>query len=223
MLKQAGRSFAVITPLSFVNEEEMANLTWKMLERKYKRLSVYSEGFTETFLKAFPLPKQKKPEPVLSEPWFQGKAELYLFTEKIARHVLGPPSPPGGGRPPFGLADDAFNGRWVFIDPRRIILIPAKEDEVQTVLFPVILNPNDRARHTEIWVKAGLTVPIVPAQERQSVESMLRKALTEVKSEKNRARRSRIEDSRGRVRITLNTTAGLASTKKTAQAIHIGR
>lgn len=220
MLKKAGRSFAVITPLSFGNEEEITNLSWEMLERKYKRLSIYSEGFTEAFLKAFPLIKQKKPEPVLSEPWFQGKAELYLFTERIARQVLGPPSPPGGGIPPFDFPDDAFNGRWIFIDPGRIILIHASEDEVKTVLFPAILNPNDSTRRTEIWVKAGLTVPIVPAQERESVESMLRRALAEVKSTKLGKTPG---DPGGRVRITLNTTAGYAPTREAAAAIHIGR
>lgn len=220
MLKKAGCSFAVITPLSFGNEEEISNLTWEMFERKYKRLSIYSEGFTEGFLKAFSLSEQKKPEPVLSEPWFQGKAELYLFTERIARHVLGPPSPPGGGVPPFNFPDDAFNGRWISIDPGRIVFIPASEDDVKTVLFPAILNPNDPTRRTELWVKAGLTVPIVPSQERESVESMLRRALTEVKSMKLD---KRPEDPGGRVRITLNTTAGYAPTREAAAAIHIGR
>ncbi|MGB2986481.1 MAG: hypothetical protein WBE26_11430 [Phycisphaerae bacterium] len=221
MLKKAGRSFAVITPLSYGNEEEMGNLTWEMLERKYKRQSVYSEGFMETFLKSFPAPNQKKPEPVLSEAWFQGKAELYLFTERIARHVLGPPSPPAGGRAPFGFADDAFDGRWVFIDPNGITLIPETEDQVETVLFRVILNPNDPARRTEIWAKVGLTNPIVPAQERESVESMLRRALTEVRSQRDPS--TRVEDSGGRVRITLNTTAGYAPTQAAAQAIHTPR
>jgi hypothetical protein len=220
ILKKAGRSFAVITPLSFGNEEEMYNLTWEMLERKYKRLSIYSEGFTEGFLKAFSISEQKKPEPVLSEPWFQGKAELYLFTERIARHVLGPPSPPGGGLPPFKFTDDAFNGRWISIDPGKIVFIPASEDEVKTVLFPAVLNPNDSTRRTEIWVKAGLTVPIMSSQERESVESMLRRALTEVKSTKLEKTPG---DLGGRVQITLNTTAGYATTREAAAAIHIGR
>jgi hypothetical protein len=216
MLKDSNRPFAVVTPLSL-----RPDLTWDMLERKYKRLSIYSEGFTQTLLKAFPFPKHKKPEPVLSEPWFQGKAELYLFTERIAGGVLGPPNPPGGGKPPYGFSDDNFKGKWVFIDPKQISIIPdTKDGKGRAVLFPVILNYRDPERRTEIWVKAGLGVAMVSGQERESVESMLQKALEEIQKEKEADKK--VEDETGRVQITLNTVAAYAKTQQAAKEVTLG-
>lgn len=222
MLSAAGRPFAVVTPLSLKNYEEKGDLTWDMLERKYKRLSIYSEGFiTETLLKAFPIYGQKKPEPVLPESWFQGKAELYLLTERIVGGILGPPGPPGGGNPPYGFSDDDFRGRWTFVDAKRISIIPDTEDgKGRAVLFPAILNPDDTARRTEIWVKAGLGVALVPGQERESVESMLKKALQEVQSEREPSKK--VEDNAGRVQITLNTVAAYAPTQQAAKKVTLG-
>jgi hypothetical protein len=221
MLNSAGRPFAVVTPLSLKNHENKGDFPWDMLQRKYKRLSIYSDGFMDMLLKAFPSPDQKKPEPVLPEPWAQGKAELYLFTDRITRGILGPSNPPGGGEPPYGFPEDAFRGKWVLVDPRRISIIPDTEDgKERAVLFPAILNPNDPARRTEIWVKAGLGVAIVPRQERESVESMLMKALQEVQSEVEPSKK--VEDTAGRVQITLNTVAGYARSQHAATRVVLG-
>jgi hypothetical protein len=219
MLKDSNRPFAIVTPLSLKKSEEAGDLTWDMLERKYGRLSIYSEGFTQALLEAFP--KQKKPEPVLSEPWFQGKAELYLFTERIAGGVLGPPNHPGSGKPPYSFSDDDFKGKWVFIDPKRISIIPdTKDGKGRAVLFPVILNYRDSERRTEMWVKAGLGVAMVPGQERESVESMLQKALEEIQKEKDADKK--VEDEAGRVQITLNTVAAYARTQQAAKKVTLG-
>jgi hypothetical protein len=221
MLSDADCPFAVVTPLSLKKGEEVGDLTWDMLERKYQRSSIYSEGFMETLLETFPLSKQKKPEPVLSESWFQAKAELYIFAERIARGVLGPPSPPGGGEAPYGFPDDDFEGRWVVIDPKRIsVETDTRDGKGRAVLFPAILNPRDSGRRTEIWIKAGLGRAIVPQQERETVESMLQKALEEVKKEGSTRRK--LEDESGRVQITLNTVAGFARTRRDAQNIILG-
>ena len=93
-LKAAKRPFAVVTPLSLRNYEEKGDLTVEMLERKYQKRSVYSEGVMNTLYEAFRTQNKKKPEPVLSEAWFQGKAELYLFTDRIVNTILGGSSPP---------------------------------------------------------------------------------------------------------------------------------
>lgn len=228
MLKAANRPFAVVMPLSFETREEIGDLTWDMLKRKYDGASVYSEGFMKKLFDAFQSSagkesqdfKQgfKKPKPVLPEPWFQAKAELYLYTERIARYILGPLNPPGGGKPPYGFSDDAFKGRWVSVDPNRITIISdTKDGKGRAVLFPVVLNPNDREKCTEIWVKAGLGVAIVPEQERESVESMLMKALEEIKSEKIPS--TKVEDEDGRVQITLNTIAAYSNNQQSATRV----
>lgn len=222
MLSTSDRPFAVVTPLSLKEYEEKGDITWDMLERKYKRLPIYSEGFTEMLLKAFPPSQQKKPEPVLSDSWLQAKAELYLFTERIAGGVLGPPNPPGGGRPPYGFGDDDFKGRWVRIDPKLIHIVPDDEDRKKgrAVLFPAILNPDDPEGRTPVWVKAGLGVAEVAKRERESVESMLMKALRAVQSEQEP--RKKAEDAAGRVQITLNTMAAYASTQQAARRVVLG-
>jgi len=224
MLKNSNRPFAVVTPLSLKKGEEAGDLTWDMLERKYERLSVYSEGFTQTLLEAFPKPaqklKHKKPRPVLSVPWFQAKAELYLFTERITRRVLGPPNPPGGGKLPYGFSGNAFKGKRVFVDPQRISIISdTKDGKGRAVLFPAILNYKDLKRRTEIWVKAGLGVAMVSEQERESVESMLQKALEEIQKEKEGGKK--VEDEVGRVQITLNTVAAFGD-KKAVKKVTLG-
>ncbi|HUT36263.1 MAG TPA: hypothetical protein VNE39_22435 [Planctomycetota bacterium] len=219
MLREQGRPFAVITPLALLNREEASDLPWEMFERKEQRLSVYSEGFMETLLKAF-----KKPEPVTSEPWLQAKAELYLFTDRIAKAILVPSPPPGGGKPPFGFATGALNGRWVAIDPSRIRIVRDKEEDPNSgraVLFPAVLNYNDPAKRTEIWVKAGLNSTPVPGRERQSVESMLLDALKEVQKEEGKLDK-KVEDKAGRVQVTVNCTAAFATTEGAALRVTIG-
>jgi hypothetical protein len=221
LLKNAGQTFAVVTPLSLKNHEEKGDLTGAMLDRKYERLPVFSRGFTETLLKAFPSPSKKKPEPVLQEGWLQGKVELYTYIEKITGSILGPPAPPGGGKPPYGFSDDAFKGRWIFIDPKRISIEPDTPDgKGRTVIFPVILNYNDPAKRTEVWVKAGRTISSVTADERESVESMLMRALQEVQAEQQAS--DKVEDEKGRVQITLNTVAAIATNQEEARKVILG-
>jgi len=211
LLKKASRPFAVIRHLSFDTMDVP-------LERKYERSSIYSAGFTKMLTEAFRSRTRKKPEPVLAEPWFQAKAELYLLVERIVRDILGPPEPPNGGKPPYGFPDDAFRKGRVFIDPNRIRIISDAEGlPGLAVLFPVILNPDDSARRTEIWAKAGLGVAPTEEQERESVESMLKRALEKTKKEKGPG--DKVEDEKGRVQITLNTVVGLAKTAGGASEI----
>ncbi|MDM8539300.1 hypothetical protein QUF70_21300, partial [Desulfobacterales bacterium HSG17] len=65
MLEESCRPFAVLTPLSLKNLDEKGLLPWEMFERKYKKVSVYENGFfTETLIKTFSS-ALKKPESVL--------------------------------------------------------------------------------------------------------------------------------------------------------------
>lgn len=219
-LRAVDRPFAVVRPLVLENGEHDGDLTWEMFDRKRQRVSVFSEGFTSVLMAAFPGPEQKKPEPVLSEAWCQAKSELYLFTERITQGILGPPSPPEGG-PPYGFADDEFDGRWVRIDPNRITIVPDDEEtgEGRAVLFPVTLNPEDPRRRTEVWVKAGKGATEASETEERDVEAMLFRALEDVQAEK--AASAKAEDAAGRVQITLATTAACAKTQSAARAVRV--
>ena len=95
LLKASGYPFAVLTPTVTKNRNERGDLV-EGFDRKYKRLSVFSDGFlTEALENSF-----KKPEPSIPNSWFQAKAETYLFVDRIAAQILGPSGPSGGGEPP---------------------------------------------------------------------------------------------------------------------------
>ena len=221
LLNSSGRPFAVVTPESLERGEEVGDLSWDMVERKYRRITIYSEGdLTKALLRAFP-GSIKKPEPVLSEPWFQAKAQLYLFTERIVQSLLGSPGPPGEGIPPFGFNDDDFRTKRIFIDPHRIRITWDTEDgKGRAVLFPVILNPMDAARRKEIWVKAGIGSATVDAHERENVESMLEKALEDIRTE---VEPSKVVGGKGGlIQITLNTVAAVGENREAIMKKRLG-
>ena len=203
LLRTSGYPFAVATPLSF--DLTKGDLTVDMLDRKYKKLSVYSEGFTEILLKALSSSTQKKYPSVLSEPWLQCKAELYLFIERIVERVLEGGGGSGNKKPPYGFSVEDLRGNWISIDPNRISIL----SKDQSVLFPIIINGDQN-----LWIKAkrsneeGAINPV----ERESVESMLKRALKDVQSEN----KIRVESKGGRVQITIDTVAGIAKTKEAA-------
>ncbi len=208
MLSDSGRPFAVVTPLALKNRRDSTDLTVDMLERKYKRLSVYSEGITETLLTRLLAARSKKYQPVLTESWLQGKAELYLITDLIVSAVLVPPSPPGGGKPPFGFSDDAFRGKLVYVDPRRISLV----HDGKAVVFPVVFNPDVPGQSVEIWV--GARQGEGEAVDQSSVEALLLRVLTEVES--GPRLNTRVEDALGRAQVAFRTQAFFARTKEAA-------
>lgn len=212
LFNTAHRPFAVITPLALKQHEKKGELPWNMYERKYKKLSVFSEGFfTETLLKVFPGTTKKKPEPVLNELWFEIKATLYAYTEKIANNLLVVQNlPVGSGKvPPYGLSNDDFNFKdQIRIDLSRIQIVyddPQKK-EGRAVLFPVIFP----ATQTEIWIKAARGI----GKESGDVESMLKKALKEVQTGKELTNKA--EDQDGRVQMSRKTVAVVAPTKEKA-------
>ncbi len=97
------------------------DIAMSMYSRKGERLSLYSDGIVATLINEFGT-REMKPRPVLMQPWFQAKAELYLLVDRMTHAMLGPPGPPRGGGPPFGLSGADFSGQWVAIDPSRIRL-----------------------------------------------------------------------------------------------------
>ncbi|MEK7754901.1 MAG: hypothetical protein AAB654_23450 [Acidobacteriota bacterium] len=225
LLRAGDRPFAVVRPLVMDQGIRAGNLTFSMLERKYQRLSVYSEGLTETLLRVFPPSRAsagKKPEPVLQQPWLQAKAEAYLFIHRINRAMFGPPEIPGGGDPPYGFGQAEFRGRWVHVDPKQIRVIPDADDsKSRAVLFPLVLYPEDDTRRTTLWVKAGPGMPRLSRDEEENVEAMLKRALDEVQTEQ--APGPRAEDGAGRLHITSDTVAGFGRTAAEAMNIRISQ
>ena len=226
LLKKEQRSYAVITPMALKNADKRGELDYEMFKRKYQKLSVFTEGFLSNILKqTFQASANKKPGPVLNEPWINAKSELYLFTDRIVRAVFGggsqdPPKPP---KPPgeiiAGFDDDEFKGRYIFIHPKKIELVSAdgkngKQDDA--VLIQVIITSEDRNRETGIWIKAVPTHNLdkeVPAdeQDHEFVEFLLKKALARVQSQKESSRS--IENQVGQIEITFDTVLCMGENK----------
>jgi len=222
-LKKEQRSFAVITPLSLKSKDKRGDLDYERFERKYKKQTVFTEGFlTNVLQKTFQVPAYKKPQSVLGEPWLKAKSELYLFTDRIVRAAFG-----GGGQDPpippekiiAGFSDDEFKGRYIFIDPDKIELVAAdgkNRKNGYAVLIPAVLTLEGRHRQTEIWIKATAAKNIdeemrEDKQDHGYVESLLKRALETVQSEKSASRS--IENEAGQVQITFDTLSCFGENK----------
>ena len=137
LLQAENRSYAVVTPQSF--EQNEGDMPHGMYQRKDKGLSVYMEGFMKTLEEAFPADEQKKPKPVLNKPWAQANAEFRLLSHKLASRMLTlppnrpPPPPPQGPLSPGDAFPDGerFQGKWIYIDPRSVAIVPAQDDQDQ--------------------------------------------------------------------------------------------
>jgi hypothetical protein len=234
LLKKEQRSYAVITPMALKKADKRGELDYEMFERKYQKLSVFTEGFLSNVLKeTFQAKANKKPKPVLNEPWLKARSELSLFADRIVRAVFGgggqaPPKPP---KPPgeiiAGFGDDEFRGQYIFIHPKKIELVSAdgkngKKDDA--VLIPVILTSEDRKRETEIWIKA---MPIhnldeevlADKQDHEFMEVLLKKALAKVQSQKKPSRS--IENQFGQIEITFDTLLCMGENKKQVRMVNL--
>jgi hypothetical protein len=202
LLVSAGRAFAVVTPLALKRNDKSGDID-KNYNRKDNGQSVQPDGLLmKTIAGAVPA-SAKKPEPVIFPvPWLEAKARIYQFTDRIANSILGPPSPPGGGRPPFGFDDDEFRTPLLQIDPRQIAFLPDDHGR-KTVVFPIVINPSDRQKRTTLWVKAG--VGAVQQEDSAAVERLLKEALSEVQRESDAP--SRAENSQGEIKPSSNTGA----------------
>lgn len=216
IMKSSGLPFAVLRPISFSLQPQPGDITASMLERKYNNLSVYSEGITKILLNALPNKAHKKPQPVLEQPWFIGKAKTYLYIDQIVHRVLAG----GGGRkgnvPPFGFSPNQFSDPWLSINPNRISVIKDKNGKDSAVLIPVVFNPGNSQKRTTIWVKAAKRDGAVTGGDREIVEVMLKQALENTKSKKVGPK---LEGKKGIVPITFTTVAGFATSQKAARRI----
>lgn len=132
-LKLSDCSYAFLRPLIVdENRENAVDIPFEMYERKYKRLSIYSEGALSQALETLNTSYPMKPSVVLSEPWLIGKAESYSFIDRITEGIFGkgPPNQPPILPPSWN--DGSFRGEFVFIDPKRIQLI-ADDHEVLVI------------------------------------------------------------------------------------------
>ena len=232
MLKNAQRPFAVITPLALKKGKHAGDLTAAQLDRKYQNRSVFSAGFFARILdESYPHATHKKPQPVLPEPWLQAKSELYLFTDKITRLVLGGG---GGGKPPIKprkgvtrFPEGNFNGKFVFINSSLIEIVNQDEEDEKSgyaILFPVVLKSGDSKKETQIWIKAALTTTAHAAvwpetQKHEKIEDLLKKALKEVQSETNSSELDAEEG--GFVVVTKDVRAFIGSTSAKARKANL--
>ncbi|HEY6328784.1 MAG TPA: hypothetical protein VI756_05565, partial [Blastocatellia bacterium] len=202
LLVTAGRPFAVVTPLALKRNDKRGDLA-KNYDLKDHSLSVQPEGLLMTTIAGAVPANAKKPEPVIFPvPWFEAKARIYQFTDRIANSILGPPAPPGGGKPPFGFGDDEFRTPLVQVNPHQIVFLPDDHGR-KTVVFPVVLNPSDPRKRTTLWVKAG--VGSVQQEDDAAVERLLKQALSEVQGETDTP--SQAENNQGEIKPSSNTGA----------------
>ncbi|MDM8541941.1 hypothetical protein QUF90_12710 [Desulfococcaceae bacterium HSG9] len=215
MLEESCRPFAVVTPLSLKNLDEKGLLPWEMFERKYKKISVYKDGFfTETLIKTFSS-SLKKPESVLNEDWFQSKSVVYAYTTRIVDTLLGD----GGGpcsdlkkrEQPFSNDEFKFEEK-VFIDTKNIRTV---DDDVENhkgkaVLFPVVFYPDDSKKRTEIWIKAVH----IATDGTPDVEAMLQEALKQIQSKKEVS--PKLGDESGKIKMSQSTVSVVAPTMEEA-------
>jgi hypothetical protein len=219
LLKADNRPFAVIRP-NFLNVvDDPTSLSTPMYTSKLNGNSVYAGELTETISKA----AGRLPQPVLQQRWFDTKAELYLYTERITQKYFpgGGGKPPGdGGSPPIFGSDD-FDGDFVRIDPTQIKLVKDEEgSNVYAVVFPAQINPKDPSLTQTVWVKAGRSGERLPASDgKEVVEKMLKEALDNVKKEKPKSGKDaheelpKLEGESGRIKITRETTAAFAKSE----------
>jgi hypothetical protein len=242
MLQQRGIPFAVLRPLAMENPRT-AGALGKGFENKYERKSVFDSGSAKLFMNAFPLSSrtQKKPRLVLETEWFQAKSETYFLTDRIVHQLLSggggpqslgddktaqdrgtgaPPSgPPGGSGTYWGFSDDDLRGKRVWVDRRRMRIVPAAPgSKRQAVLFPLVLNSDNAATRKELWVKAALTRE---ADTRETAENLLRDALREIEAEP-RGERPHAEDAHGRVQISEDVHAIISATRNGALSVALG-
>ena len=122
-LKKSTFSYASITPLAIKGQKGGYNsdIPWEMFLQKYKKKSLYTDGFFDRLLQNFEDTALKKPRVVLNEPWLQAKAESFLFTYRIVNDIFNASENSRNLIPP-NWDGTTFKGKWVSVDPRKIVI-----------------------------------------------------------------------------------------------------
>jgi len=142
LFDQQKTAYMVITPNSLETSKDEANsIAIAAFGRKGKKQSVDAQGLGAL------LDGRKKPQPVVSEPWFQAKADFYLITGIIAEAAA---------------ASDRRNRTLFGLDPEKDLKLgmvqvdPSTLERVgEDVMFKVTvasLNPGGNPK--EFWVRA---------------------------------------------------------------------
>ena len=275
-------SVANITPLSCTTDES-SDIPSDMLGRKYQKKSLYSGSDIDVVINMMSDNLKKKYQVVLNEPWFQAKAELYLYVDRITNGVISDDTT-FTYEIPSDWNNTTFSGRYVHIDPTTIEILKdenifyyitektlqvltdegvekdiidklnelkekkflnektlidmvvtkigqQKTDKIKgtllknvenfhqaSLIFPVEFNRNGQYLQT-VWVKTTKAMMSLKKEENKTVEELLKKALEEVKSEKEM--KDSVVDEFGRVQITLNTLAAFSRSKDSIQNVQL--
>lgn len=205
MFLDSHRPYAVLKPLYIPGKPEQSNLTSAMYERKSRMLPVFSRGLSALIVQE--VSGAKKPEPIISEVWFQAEAEIFGFVDRLARGILGPPGgPPNGGKPPFGFSDGDFNGTQISIVLDNVQYL-GNDSKHRSILLPVTFK---KSGHT-VWVAATLRREVEAGQ--ATVESILSQALQGVQEESKTPEQA--EDKVGQVQMS-TVTFGIVGKDKNA-------
>ncbi len=228
LLSSSDRSYAVLRSASLSAPDVSTQLPGPMFERKYRKLSPYSQGYMGILLDTFQGAAHKKPPSVLNQSFLRAKTELYMLTDQIVQRILTPPPgkpptppfPPAGAIPPYGFTNDDLSGQYVAVNPRQISIVDDEDRTGRAVLFPAVLNPNDPKNRKVLWVKAGLGSALLSRGQTQSVERMLFGALHSLK-QSGRPNES-VEDEAGRVQIAECSVAVLSLDRNKVESTSLG-
>lgn len=174
LLKAAGASYVVISPLSLNDPLKMGDLTRPMYERKIALKSVDGSGLTGAFLDG-----RHKPGVVLGKQWFQTKTELYTATALI----VGAAS---SGIPPFGgLRSELQVFRSINIDRSSFKAIKKGRQIRVMYKLTALTDERDPRRSVEIWAggwketpkPAGAKTPASLHDEAADLEKLIQRVL----------------------------------------------
>jgi hypothetical protein len=208
LLSSSGHPYAVVRPLYAPDNPTRGDLTDAMYQRKNNRQPVFSSGLSALVLSQVSI-KNKKYQPVISQPFFEAEAEIYDYVETISKVILSPPNPPGlpnGGNPPFGLSGDEFDGKWISINPTKIVFMPSNDDRHKAVLIPIMFKNTKKT----IWVGAFWGHGLEAGQ--TNVEEILQHALHDILTEPSTPQRA--ESSAGFIQMSPNTFAVIGRDKE---------
>lgn len=133
-LDSRGCSYVILRPLVISDDtKDPSEIPFEMFERKYRRLSVFSEGPLAKVLETLQPIKGMKPSPVLNEPWLHAKAELYALADRIVDAVFGGKPPNDPPVIPASWPAASFSGKYVHVDTSEISLI--EDDDAQVVVI----------------------------------------------------------------------------------------